>query len=164
MRVGGCGYNINLSRWEFCQNIWVIATVAKGDLTSDHTISLTLLLPFVSVLYFKRISLHHHSFIACSHTLYFLFRDRRALACSRLQDSRVQIEKIVCCWKGFRVIYSLRVVKSTRTRGSREETGLRRAGSRKGPFAGPSRLRRSLALSHAARFARPNRRACSQAT
>ena len=32
------------------------------------------------------------------------------------------------------------------------------------PFAGPSRLRRSLARSRAVRFARPNRRACSQAT
>ena len=31
-------------------------------------------------------------------------------------------------------------------------------------FPGPSRLRRSLARSRAARFARPNRRACSQAT
>ena len=31
------------------------------------------------------------------------------------------------------------------------------------PFAGPSRLRRSLARSRAASFARPNRRACSQA-
>ena len=31
------------------------------------------------------------------------------------------------------------------------------------PFAGPSRLRRSLARSRAARFARPNRRACPQA-
>ena len=31
------------------------------------------------------------------------------------------------------------------------------------PFAGPSRFRRSLARSLAARFARPNRRACSQA-
>ena len=33
-----------------------------------------------------------------------------------------------------------------------------------GPFAGPSWLRRSLARSRAARFARPNRRACSLAT
>ena len=32
------------------------------------------------------------------------------------------------------------------------------------PFAGPSRLRRSLARYRAARFARPNRRACPQAT
>ena len=32
------------------------------------------------------------------------------------------------------------------------------------PFAGPSRLRRSLARSRAARFALPNRRACSQAS
>ena len=31
------------------------------------------------------------------------------------------------------------------------------------PFAGPSRLRHSLARSRAARFARPNRRACPQA-
>ena len=31
------------------------------------------------------------------------------------------------------------------------------------PFAGPSRLRRSLARSRETRFTRPNRRACSQA-
>ena len=56
------------------------------------------------------------------------------------------------------------IVKSIRARGTREETRLREAeaGKRKA-FAGPSRLRRSLARSRAARFARPNRRACSQA-
>ena len=43
------------------------------------------------------------------------------------------------------------IVKSTRARGDAT------AG------AGPSRFRRSLARSRAARFARPNRRACSQA-
>ena len=42
------------------------------------------------------------------------------------------------------------IVKSTRARGTREETD-------------PSRLRSSLARSRAACFARPNRRACSQA-
>ena len=49
-------------------------------------------------------------------------------------------------------------MKSTRARGTREETRLRGRGR-----AGPLRLRRSLARSRAARFARPNRRACSQA-
>ena len=44
------------------------------------------------------------------------------------------------------------IVKSTRARGTREETRLRSAAPR-----------RSLARSRAARFARPNRRVCSQA-
>ena len=54
------------------------------------------------------------------------------------------------------------IVKSGRTRGTREET--RRQGRGRERPLGPSRLRRSLMRSRAARFARPNRRACSQAT
>ena len=50
------------------------------------------------------------------------------------------------------------IVKSTRARGTREETRLRGGGEEKG-----SVLARSLSRSRAARFARPNRRACSQA-
>ena len=49
-------------------------------------------------------------------------------------------------------------MKSTRARDTRDETRLRGR-----VRAGPLRLRRSLARSRAARFARPNRKACSQA-
>ena len=63
------------------------------------------------------------------------------------------------------------IVKRRRARGTREETPKRggrgrerRAYNDRSPFLCPSQLRRSLARSRAARFARPNRRACLQAS
>ena len=64
------------------------------------------------------------------------------------------------------------IVKSRRARGTLKETRKRGAGEANenlwevvasSPFLGPSRLCRSFARSRAACFARPNRRACSQA-
>ena len=65
------------------------------------------------------------------------------------------------------------IVKSRRARGTREERERNARGDakaavvwwreRKVPFLCPSRLRLSLTRSCEARFARPNRRACSQA-
>ena len=59
-------------------------------------------------------------------------------------------------------LYLAGIVKSGRARGTREET--RRQGRGRERPLGPSRLRHSLVRSPAARFARPNRRACSQVT
>ena len=81
----------------------------------------------------------------CKQALYFEWRGKSS---ARERAS----ERLACD----QALHLGDIVKSTRARGTREETRLR--------APAPSRLRRSLARSRAARFARPNRRACSQAS
>ena len=60
--------------------------------------------------------------------------------------------------------YREKYTRERHARGDATAGGGEEKGGASSPFAAPSRLRRSLARSRAARFARPNRRACSQAT
>ena len=78
-------------------------------------------------------------------------------------DQHLAVQSSVWIVRKYWTVPCERIVRSSLRASSRiwtSEASLKRTRER---VAGPSRLRRSLPRSRAARFARPNRRACSQA-